>query len=77
MSEFTFPQEYDDAPLMRGAGMSHDVGLSVDEAAVRLGVCRRLVYELIEQGRLHAITIGKRRIVPASSINALLRSTRT
>ena len=42
---------------------------TVKEAAEILRVCDTLVYEEIQGGRIHAVRIGKRRlIVPAKSI---------
>ena len=74
MSKTLITQEHYLAPSDPGKDAPHDMGLSVEEAASRLGVCRRLVFELIRQDRLHSITIGRRRIIPASSISALLRA---
>jgi excisionase family DNA binding protein len=33
-------------------------------AAVRLGVCAQTVYDLIAAGRLRAVQIGKRKLIP-------------
>jgi len=45
---------------------------SVDEAADQLRIGRSKVYDLIKQGSLVSIKIGRRRLVPAASIHALV-----
>lgn len=42
--------------------------LSIPEAAEALGIGRTLVYDLIASGRLRTVKVGRRRLVPASSI---------
>jgi excisionase family DNA binding protein len=44
--------------------------LSVDEAAEALGVGRTAVYSEISAGRLRTIKVGRRRLVPSSSVDA-------
>lgn len=43
-------------------------GLSVAEAAKRIGIGRSQTYELVASGELESFTIGRRRIVPESAI---------
>lgn len=47
--------------------------LSVAEAAKRLGVSRTSAYQLIGSGRLRSITVGRRRLVPASELERIAR----
>jgi excisionase family DNA binding protein len=42
----------------------------VDEAVVLLGLSRSQLYELIRSGRLHTVTEGRVRLVPAAAIDA-------
>lgn len=49
---------------------------SVGEAAQSLGICRRTVYELMERGQLSTITLGRRRLVPVSELERLVRPAR-
>lgn len=44
---------------------------SVTEAARKLGIGRSKAYDLISQGRLETVTIGRRRLVRSDSIRAL------
>jgi excisionase family DNA binding protein len=44
---------------------------SIPDAAKALGVGRSKLYELIGEGRLETVTIGRRRLVRADSIRAL------
>jgi len=45
---------------------------SVADAARVLSLSRRGVYRLVEHGRLRVIKLGRRTLVPASSIRALV-----
>jgi excisionase family DNA binding protein len=40
----------------------------VPGAAVRLGVCNQTVYDLITAGRLRAVQIGKRKLIPEDEL---------
>ena len=44
---------------------------SIPDAAKALGVGRSKLYELIGEGRLETVTIGRRRLVRTNSIRAL------
>ena len=55
--------------------LSHETfAVSVDEAARRLGIGRTLTYELIRQGKVRAIKLGTRTVIPASEIVRILSS---
>jgi excisionase family DNA binding protein len=43
--------------------------LSVDDTCTALGVGRSLVYQLIASGELESVTLGRRRLVPARSVD--------
>jgi excisionase family DNA binding protein len=47
--------------------------VSVDEAALRLGVGRNSVYEAVRNGQIPALRIGKRWLVPIAVLNRMLR----
>ena len=42
--------------------------LSVDQAAVALGLGRSLTYQEISSGRLASVRVGRRRLVPSSAV---------
>ena len=42
----------------------------VEEAVVLLGISRSQLYELIRSGRLHTVTEGRVRLIPAAAIDA-------
>ena len=44
---------------------------SIPDAATALGVSRSKAYELISEGRLLTVTIGRRRLVRTDSIHAV------
>jgi excisionase family DNA binding protein len=52
--------------------MSEPTVLTVDEAAERLRVSRWTVYNLIRSNQLRTVKIGRRRLVPVSSITECL-----
>lgn len=52
--------------------MSELAVLTVDEAAERLRVSRWTVYNLIRSNQLRTVKIGRRRLVPVSSITECL-----
>ena len=47
-------------------------GLRVEEAAKMLGCGRTTAFDLIKQGRLRVVKLGKRTIVPRSEVLRLL-----
>lgn len=46
--------------------------LTVDEAARRLGIGRRLAYRCCAEGTLPAIRLGRRWVIPAAAVERLL-----
>jgi len=49
---------------------------SIPDAARALSLGRSKTYELIEEGRLQTVRIGRRRLVVASSIHRLVEGSR-
>lgn len=45
--------------------------VSIPDAAKALGLGRSKLYELIAEGRLESVTIGRRRLVRTESVRAL------
>jgi excisionase family DNA binding protein len=45
---------------------------SVDEAARALGVSRNLMYDLVAQGRVPSVRLGRRIVVPRRALEELL-----
>lgn len=50
--------------------------LSAEEAAEMLGIGRTFVFELIANGRLESITIGRRRLIPRDALERLVAEER-
>lgn len=48
---------------------------SIDEAAALLGVCRQTIYNNLHAGRLRAVKLGQRRLIPADALSELLTTT--
>jgi excisionase family DNA binding protein len=49
---------------------------TVEEAARRLRIGRTTVYDLMREGKLDSVQIGRRRLVPAEAVAAYLASVR-
>ena len=52
--------------------ITEDKGLSVQEAAKRLGVSRSTAWRMVQSGELRSVRAGKRVIVPVSATNDYL-----
>jgi len=50
----------------------HVLALSVEEAAAALGIGRTMVFYLLRDGKLRAIKIGKRTLIPVREIESFL-----
>ncbi len=50
------------------------ITVSISEAAKALGIGRSTTYELINEGKLHAIKLGRRTLVTVASIKELVAS---
>jgi excisionase family DNA binding protein len=48
------------------------IAISVEEARKSLGIGRTKLYELVGQGRLKALKIGRRTLILVASIHALI-----
>ncbi|MFE2282824.1 helix-turn-helix domain-containing protein [Streptomyces sp. NPDC059443] len=48
------------------------VGLTVAEAARRLGIGRTKLYEYVSSGAIHSVKIGSLRRIPAEAVNDFL-----
>ena len=51
--------------------------MSVEEAAIALGISRTFAYEAVARGEIPCIGIGKRILVPIAGLNRLLESAGT
>lgn len=56
------------APVLRRAT------LTVTEAAAVLGISRSAAYDLVHEGRIPALRLGRRIVVPAHALDDLLHS---
>jgi excisionase family DNA binding protein len=64
--------------LVPGDTMSDKELYSVDEAMDRLGgISRNTIYNLLRDGRLASVPIGKRRFIPAHAIEDFIRMATT
>lgn len=46
--------------------------VSVEEAAALLGIGRTLAYELVRQGKIPSIQLGRRVVIPLAGLDALI-----
>ena len=51
-------------------GITEKVFYRIPEAMRMLSLSRSVIYELIRSGRLHTVTEGRTRLVPATAITA-------
>ncbi len=61
-------------PQDQGRQLSPRLTITVEEAAVALGISRTLAYESVRRGELPVIRIGRRILIPALALDELLRS---
>lgn len=52
--------------------MTEPLVASAREAAQMLGVCERHVYDLMDEGLLPEVSLGRRRLVPLWAIHAVV-----
>lgn len=57
---------------MKTAPLPERLALSVEEAAVQLGIGRTLAYEMSRDGRLPVVKMGRRTLVPVSRLMDIL-----
>jgi len=50
--------------------------ITVEQAGRLLGISRALAYELVRRGELPALRLGRRLVVPADAIDAMLERSR-
>ena len=48
------------------------IAISIEDARKALGIGRTKLYELVGQGRLKTLRVGRRRLVVVASIHALI-----
>jgi excisionase family DNA binding protein len=62
----------DQTALAKGGEPMAKLAYSVTEAGEMIGVCRRTVYELLTNGELRSVKIGRRRLVRHNDLVAFL-----
>lgn len=50
--------------------------LTVDEAALRLGIGRNAAYDAVKRGEIPSIRIGRRLLVPVAALERMLAGAR-
>lgn len=48
------------------------ISYNINDAAAALGLSRRTIYNLIDAGRVRKVKIGRRSVIPATDILALM-----
>jgi excisionase family DNA binding protein len=62
---------------MTGTLQSQKLAYSIQEAMRASSLGRTKVYDLIKEGKLQAVRIGGRTVIPAESLHALISGTQT
>jgi excisionase family DNA binding protein len=52
--------------------MNETLLVGVREAAKRLGLGRDTAYQLVREGRLHSVAVGRKRLVPVAELGAFI-----
>jgi excisionase family DNA binding protein len=52
---------------------SEPLTITVEQAARRLGISRGLAYTLVRRGEIPAVRLGRRLVVPAGTVELILR----
>lgn len=48
------------------------LAINVDECAARLGLSRNVVYDLVAQGKIPSVRVGRRIVIPEQGVEAWL-----
>ncbi|MFC2063074.1 helix-turn-helix domain-containing protein [Chloroflexota bacterium] len=63
--------------LPRSTDREERLCVTVPEAAKMLGVSRNFAYELVRQGKLPALELGKRKLIPRVALEKMLEKAGT
>jgi excisionase family DNA binding protein len=66
-----FPSKYPNKYLPAAASLK-PLGVSVNSACELIGVGKTKLYELISDGRVRSVKVGKRRLIDYASLEALV-----
>lgn len=61
----------DQAPQTPASGVM-PISVSIEDATKLTGISRSRIYELMNEGRLRSVHIGRRRLIPTASLRELL-----
>jgi excisionase family DNA binding protein len=65
--------DVDQSPMTSpGLDLRDRLALSVEEAGSLLGISRDLAYDLVAQGQLPSVRLGRRLVVPRRALEAML-----
>lgn len=54
-------------------GVNEKIAFSPKEAAITLGLCLYTIYKLLKEGRLKAVKLDRKILIPRTEIDRLLR----
>lgn len=57
---------------MPGGSTSDKLAYSTEDAATALSIGRTVLFDLLRQGEIISVKIGRRRVIPATSLQAYL-----
>ena len=74
MSDDQWPS-YSELGLLGGTVPDEErMTLSIEEAAVRLGISRALAYELVRRGELPRLRLGRRIVIPLKALEEFVET---
>ena len=56
----------------RTSGYVNRVAYAMEEAAIALHISRTATYQLVKEGKLQVVKIGRRTLVPVTEVDALM-----
>lgn len=62
---------------MDSSDKTEPLTITVEEAGRRLGISRGLAYSLVRRGQIPAVRLGRRLVVPAGAVEAIIRDRAT
>lgn len=62
---------------MDSSDKTEPLTITVEEAGRRLGISRGLAYSLVRRGQIPSVRLGRRLVVPAGAVEAIIRDRST
>lgn len=61
--------------VLHPANLNNSISVGIADAAKMTGLSRSRIYELMNEGKLRSVHVGRRRLIPVSSLRELVGET--